>query len=77
MAQLGKQYPGQLNVPIKTEEMASAESAAQDTSEGTITMDVYFMRSGIRNPVMQAAMQAFTLTRSATLEAWIAIFKTF
>lgn len=76
---LGKAYKGQAFVPVKTEADVKAEMDAQKPFDkpGAISLETYFAIKGIRNPVMQAGMRAYTTIRRATVEDWAAIFATY
>lgn len=75
----GKQYKGQVFVPITDPEVLLVEQAAQAPFDkpDAIPMEVYFSMRGIRNPVAQAAMRAFTNIRRATQADWDEIFKAY
>jgi hypothetical protein len=75
----GKTFKGQTFPPVRTVESVQAASDAQKPFDkpGAVSLAVYFAQSGIRNPVMQAGMRAFTSIQRATVEDWDAIFKSF
>lgn len=80
MANVGKQYPGQVFVPSKTLDQVLVEQAEQAKySDGpeAVPLEVYFHYRQIRTPEARAAMAAFTTVRRATLAEWDNLFKTF
>ncbi len=78
-AETGKTWQGQQFPPSRTVESVQAEADLQKEydKEGAIALDVYFATKGIRNPVSQAGMRAYTVIKRATVEDWDAIFKNF
>ncbi len=75
----GKTWKGQKFPPSRTVEDVQEQAEAQKPydKEGAISLVVYFATKGIRNPVSQAGMRAFTNIQRATVEDWDAIFATF
>jgi hypothetical protein len=77
----GKRFAGDTFYPAKTEEEAVKEEALiEEFGKGPDVMDLdtYFSISGHgSNPVIQAAMKAFTPLRKATKEKWDAEFTKF
>jgi hypothetical protein len=75
----GKQYRGQSFPPVRT---ADDVQEAQDAQEpynkpDAVDLHVYFASQGIRDPVQQAAMRAYTKVSRATPEDWAKIFDRF
>ena len=72
----GKTYKGQRFVPLRSEEAAREEAAAQVpfNKPGAVSLEVYFAMKGLRNPVEHAGMRAYTAVRRATPQDWDAIF---
>ncbi len=75
----GKAWKGQKFSPIRSAESVKREVDAQKPydKEGAVTLDVYFALKGIRNPVQQAGMRAYTNIKRATVTDWTAIFSKF
>lgn len=75
----GKTWKGQKFPPSRTVEDVQEQSEAQKLydKEGAVSLAVYFSTKGIRNPVSQAGMRAYTNIQRATVEDWDAIFATF
>lgn len=80
MATTGKSYRGQAFFPIKTEVDVQAELDAQKpyaSKPDAMPINVWMNIRQIRDPVMRAAMEAFTKVRHATQEDWDLLFKDF
>jgi hypothetical protein len=75
----GKTFKGQTFPPVRTVESVQEAADAQKPFDkpGAVALAVYFAQKGIRNPVSQAGMRAFTSIQRATVEDWDAIFKSF
>lgn len=76
---LGKTWKGQKFPPVRSVESVRSDAVAQQpfNKPGAVAIEVYFATKGIRNPVQQAGMRAFTKIKRATIIDWDAIFKTF
>jgi hypothetical protein len=76
---VGKQYRGQQFPPITTEEEVAKQLEEQKPylKEGAISFVTYCGLRNHRDPVLVAAMGAFTNIRMATPEDWDAIFEKF
>ena len=76
---LGKSYRGQKFVPVATAEDVQDQMDEQKPfdKEGAVSIEMWFAARGHRDPVMHAAMRAYTLVRRATYADWDAIFKDF
>ena len=76
---IGKQWRGQQHVPITTPAAVEADLAIQRSynKPDAISIDAYFARLGVRDPVRIAGMKAYTAVRHATFEDWNNIFTTY
>jgi hypothetical protein len=75
----GKTFRGQKFPPIRTAESVQRDVDAQKpfNKPDAVAIEVYFAVKGIRNPVSQAAMRAYTNIKRATVADWDAIFSKF
>lgn len=76
----GKKFPGQKFPLVKTSEDLAVETAAQEplaSMEGAITIETYFAMAGVRDPVFQAGMRAYTKVRKAPFDEFKKIFATY
>ncbi len=75
----GKTWKGQKFPPVRSAESVKRDSDAQKpyNKDGAIGLEVYFAMKGIRNPVQQAGMRAYTNIKRATVADWDAIFSKF
>ena len=74
---IGKKYKGDSSPTFQTPEDVQAMMDAQKpyNKEGAVEVMTYFSMRGIKNPVMQASMLAYTKVRKATPEDFDTIFK--
>jgi hypothetical protein len=75
---VGRQFAGQRHFAITTPEEEQKRHAAYEQygkREDAVSLDVYFAASNITNPVIKAAMRAYTHIRYAPMDAWVTIFK--
>ena len=73
----GKKYKGEQFSTTRTPEAATKAAKKFATAENKVSLAVYFTLRGVRNPVQQDAMRAYTDTRSAPVDAFDKIFKDF
>lgn len=78
-SKLGKKFRGQTFVPVKTEDDVRADIALQKDfkTSDAVSIDVFFARRGVRDPVSRAGMLAYTKVRTASMDAWTKIFETY
>lgn len=76
---VGRKWKGEPFPAVKTVEQVQEENAlrAQYADDNAMSIEAYFVHKRIRNPVMQAAMAAYTKVRKATVAAFDEIFSTF
>lgn len=76
---LGKNYAGQRFVPVvSADDVAEGARLKEEYEvEGSIPLEAWFSIRGHRDPVMKAAMAAFTKVRRTTPAKWDEIFKDF
>lgn len=76
---IGKQWKTQPHAVIATPEDLEAQRAEQEpyNKPDAVTLDVFCVMRGIRDPVRIAAMRAYTAITKATVSDWTDIFKTF
>lgn len=76
----GKQWRGQQFVTdVTPEDVAEkrAVDAMYGADENAVPIEVWFMKRGHRDPVMQAGMLAYTKVRKATIAVFDDIFSSF
>lgn len=78
-AATGKTWKGQKFPPIRSAESVKQDVDAQKPYDkpDAVALEVYFAVKGIRNPVSQAGMRAYTNIKRATVADWDAIFSKF
>ena len=75
----GKKWAGQKHVTTRTAADVVDERSLQAkyAHPNAVTLDGYFTRKGVRDPVKRAAMMAYTKVRRATVAAFDEIFAKF
>lgn len=74
---VGRTYRGETSPPITTPAevaQARAENNKYAKEPGAVPVHVYFVARDITNPILQASLLAYTSVRTATLEAFDALF---